>query len=188
MNDGWPMVPYRMAQRIATGPDAMAEAEALRRVQDRRDDWPYPHVYPPQKSMRRDPNGYTLCPAAGVQAQILAFEIPQGAFFYLTHLGLYFTGGTYSFGDFFFTVDLNVPLGAMIFQGVPLTDWQSIPFPLGNPEVGPTRLPRAEKFAPSDVLRAKVTNVNLAGGPPLTFGAWFGGWLLPSSDAPRSQQ
>jgi hypothetical protein len=178
-------------QYITSGPDAAFAAEALRRERQRKAETlkDYPHVFPPESSIRRGPTNYCICPAAATQALILQFQVPQGHWFYLDQLGLYFTGGTYSFGDFFFTVDLNVPLGAMIFQGVPLTDWQQIPFPMGHPETrGPLQLSRAELFAPSDILRAKVTNVNLAGGPPLTFGAAFGGYLLPESDAPRFQR
>ena len=177
----------REQQRIAAGPDSAKATEALRRAIARRDEWPFPHVYPPLNSIRRTPNGFVVCPAANVQDLILAFTVPQGYWFYLQQLGLFFSGSVFNFGDFLFSVDKNTPLGGGTFQGVPLTDLQNIPYPLGNLEVGPWTLPRAELFAPNDVIRAKVTNVNLGAGPPNYFAAWLGGYLLPTVEAPFAE-
>jgi hypothetical protein len=77
-------------------------------------------------------------------------------------------------------------LGGGGFQGVPLTDWQAIGFPLGSTIAGPFTLPRAELFSPENVIRAKVTNVNLGGGGG-SFGAWFGGWIIPEFEIPYAE-
>lgn len=173
--------------RIATGPESIRAAVAIKRaIEGRRDAWPFPHCYPPETSERRDPMGFTAVPAAAVQSTILQFAVPSGYYFYLQQLGLFYSGTGFNFGDFFFTVDQNTPLGGGAFQGVPLTDWQSIPFPLGSPLQGPLTLPRAELFSPEDIIRAKVTNVNLGGGGG-SFGAWFGGWIIPVSEVPFAE-
>lgn len=185
--NGWQYGGLKPA-RIAVGPDSARAADAIRKaVQDRRDAWPYPHVYPPENSIRRDPTGTVVCPAQGVQDVILTFTVPQGNYFYMQALGLFFNSQTFNFGDFLFTVDKNVPLGVTTFQGVPLTDWQNIAFPWGSSAVGPVPLARAELFAPSDVIRAKVTNVNLNGGAPNWFGAIFAGYLVPTVDVRHAE-
>jgi hypothetical protein len=172
----------RAATRIATGPQAAVAADAVRQaIQNRRDQWPYPHIYPPETSERRDPTGWCGVPDAGVQALILQFEVPSGFYFYLAQLGLFYSGTGYNFGDFQFTVDQDTPLGGGGYQGVPLTDWQVIPFPLGSVNHGPIDLPRAELFSPENIIRAKVLNNNLGGGGG-SFGAWFGGWLIPTTE------
>jgi hypothetical protein len=170
-------------RRIANGPQAARAATAIvKAIQERRDQWPYPHVYPPETSLRRDPMGSCGVPAAAAQFQILQFAVPSGFYFYMTQLGLFWDdSSSFHFGDFFFTVDQNTPLGALPLTSVPLEDWQNIPFPLGSSHHGPLTLPRAELFSPEDVIRAKVTNVNLGGGGG-SFGAWFGGWLIPTTE------
>lgn len=176
-------------QRIAIGPESVRAAQAIERaIEGRRDAWPFPHVYPPETSERRDPTGWTAVPAAGAanQALILQFSVPSGYYFYLQQLGLFYSGTGFAFGDFIFTVDQNTPLGGGGFQGVPLVDWQSIGFPFGDIGHGPLTLPRAELFSPEDVIRAKVVNVNLGGGGG-SFGAWFGGWIIPASEVPFAE-
>jgi len=170
----------RPVQRIAAGPDMMAAAEAIRRAQKARDMWPYPHVYPPMNSQRRDPNGYIAAPAVAAQAVVLAFSVPSGFFFFMNQLGLFYQGQSFGFGDFTFTVDKNTPLGAPSYQSSPLNDWSAIQFPLGAVGVGPVTLPRIELFAPEDLIQAKVTNNALNAAYPNSFGAWFGGWLVPA--------
>lgn len=172
---------------IAAGQDSARGADAVRREVRRRDKWPYVHVYPPENSRRRTPCGSVICPAATVQDVILEFDVPSGFWFFMEALGLFFNGQVFNFGDFLFSVDVNNPLGGGTFQGVPVTDWQNIPFPWGSSEVGPWPLPRAELFAPEDVIRAKVTNVNLAGGAPNFFGAVFSGYLVPTVEYPRAE-
>jgi hypothetical protein len=170
----------------AVGPSSIAAAESVRREIARRDQWPYPHVYPPNNSIRRNPTGYVVCPAPAASANILTFTVPQGFWFYMQQLGLYVLNTTFNAGDFLFSVTKNVPLGITTFQGVPLTDLQNIAYNFGSPDHGPVQLPRAELFAPSDVIRANVQNINL-GGPPITFAAVFGGYLLPTVDAPNAE-
>ena len=175
------------AVRIATGPESIRAAVAIQEaIQDRRDAWPFPHVYPPETSERRDPMGSVAIPAPAAQALILQFNVPSAYCFYLAQVGLFYSGSAFNFGDFFFTIDQNTPLGAPNGLSIPLVDWQNIPFPLGDVGHGPITLPRAHLFAPEDQIRCKVTNVNLGGGGG-SFGAWLGGWIIPSTEVPYAE-
>ena len=178
--------PFKSA-RVANGPDSVRAADSIRRQVAQRDQWPYVHVYPPPNSIRRMPTGYAVCPNAGVQGTILTFAVPSGFWFFMTQLGLFFSSSVFNPGDFLFAVDKNTPLGGGTFQGVPLTDLQNVGYPFGGFVNGPWDLTRAEVFAPEDVIRAKVTNVNLAGGAPNFFGAMFGGWLVPTIEVPHAE-
>ncbi len=178
--------PYR-GRRIANGPQAAMAAQAIERaIQGRRDQWPYPHVYPPETAERRDPTGFCAVPVAAAQSVILQFNVPSGYYFYMQQLGLFYSGTGFNFGDFTFTVDQNTALGSTPITQLPLVDWQAIPFPIGDVNHGPITLPRAELFSPEDIIRAKVTNVNLGGGGG-SFGAWFGGWIVPCTEIPYAE-
>jgi hypothetical protein len=180
------MLVNRSPQRIASGPDLIRAGEAVRRAEKNRDAWPFPHVYPPVNSLRRNPTGYVALPAVASQAVILAFSIPSGFWFYLEYVGLYYQGGAINPGDILFTVDRNSPLGAT-GQGNVLTDLENVPFPFGSYANGPIRLPRTELIAPTDLLQAKGTNVAASAGSPNWFGASFGGWLVPAIEVPDAQ-
>jgi hypothetical protein len=176
----------RTPQRIANGPDLIRAGDAVRRAEKNRDAWPFPHVYPPVNSIRRDPMGYCLAPAVNAQAVILAWSVPSGFWFYMERLGLYYQGETFVFGGFLLTVDRNTPLGIPGI-GSTETDLQNIPFPLGSFEHGPIELDRTQLFAPEDLIQAKLTNISVTPGTPNCFGAYFGGWLVPTIEVPDAQ-
>ena len=170
--------------RIAAGPESARAADALRQVVERRDEWPFPWVIPPPKSIRRNPAGYIVTPAVGTTATILSFTVPQGYQFELIGLVLCaVTTGMLAIGnpgDFLFTVNRNLPTsGTVPLQGSPLADLQNIPFPLGLQAGGvfPFPLPRSENFGPTDIIRANVTNVSGNAGAPNYALAMFTGWL-----------
>jgi hypothetical protein len=173
-------------QRIANGPDLIRAGDAVRRAEKNRDAWPFPHVYPPVNSIRRNPMGYCLAPAAAAQAVILSWTVPSGFWFYMKFLGLYYSGETAAPGAFLLTLDRNTPLGVAGLGSVS-TDLQSVPFPMGSFEHGPVELPRTELFAPEDWIQAKVYNVSVTPGTPNSFGAYFGGWLVPTIEVPDAQ-
>ena len=176
------------SQRIAAGPDLAKAGDAIRRAEQARGAWPFPHVYPPINSRRRNPTGYVISPALGAQALILQWTVPDGFCFYMDRLGLYTSLALTAFalGDFAFTVDKNTPLGAPMLGAV-LTDLYNVPYPLGGFLNGPIKLSRAELFEPLDVIAAKVTNNSAPVGAPTTFAAYFGGWLIPAIEVPEAQ-
>ena len=167
--------------RIATGPQQVKAIDALRRELERRDQWPFPWVFPPPDSLRRNPTGSVLTPAVGVQATILTFTIPQGYQFEL--VGLLFCAVTTGMvlignpGDYTFSVDRNTPLGGGALQGGPLADLTAVSFPFGSPAIGAMPLPRSETLAPNDTVRVKITNVAGAAGAPNYGIAMLTGWL-----------
>lgn len=184
------MLTYDRSPRIATGPEAVKAANALRDLEARRDIWPFPWVYPPESSIRRNPMAAIVSPAIGAVniAVILAFTVPQGFKFEMLGLtiGAFTTGGLPSGnpGDFTFSVDKNTPLGATtVVQGSPLADLQAVPFNLGNPYSGEAwfHFGRSETFAPNDTIRAKVVNVGGGVGSPVYCLAMFVGWLRKDS-------
>lgn len=173
------------SRRIASGPDALAAADAIRRAESRRGNWPYVHVYPPDNSIRRTPTGSVICPAAATQVLVLAFTVPQGFWFYLEQMGLWTNAQNWNPGDFTFTVDRDTPLGLTPLQGSPLNDWSAIQTTYGF-QGWPIRLARAELLAPSNLLQAKVTNINL-GAAGSYFTALFDGYLVPTTEFPQAE-
>jgi hypothetical protein len=176
----------RRPQRIATGPDAMRAANAIREAELRRDSWPYPSVYAPPGAIRRNPEGFILANAVGAvnQAVVLSFAVPSG-FDYLLQAVLLAAVpdtllDTLGPGAFTFSIDRNTPLGGGALQGGPLADWSAINFPYGSVAVGPVRLHRCEVFSPEDIIRVKVVNNTVTPGVPNYFLARFDGYLIPT--------
>jgi hypothetical protein len=148
--------------RVASGPESAKATDKLRLECENRDAWPFPWVYPPPNSERRNPMGFALTPAVAATAEVLAFTVDQGYQFEM--LGL--------------SITRNLPTtGTVPLQGSPLADLQNIPFPLGNPQFMPFPLPRSENFGPTDVIRATVLNVSGGVGAPNFALAMFCGWL-----------
>jgi hypothetical protein len=168
--------------RVASGPESAKATDKLRLECEKRDAWPFPWVYPPPNSERRNPMGLILTPAVAATAEILAFTVDQGYQFEMLGLivGVY-TSGMLPIGnpgDFTFSITRNLPTtGTVPLQGSPLADLQNIPFPLGNPGFMPFPLPRSEHFGPTDVIRATVLNVSGGVGAPNFALAMFTGWL-----------
>ena len=176
-------------RRIVSGVEALAALEELeRRVQDRRDQWPYPWVFPPPDSERVHQEGTldvsTLTPA--IAAQVLSYEVQGNYRFRLNGLVLLYVGsGVFTPGDgnIVFGLDINVPIGVTSLQGYPVQGFDNSGIPKGAYQSGvyaPYPLaPKPEVIGPEDTLRAKVTvsaGIQGAGGRVL---AIFDGWLEP---------
>ena len=171
------MVDY--GARVASGPSDMKAADELRKVMERRDLWPYPWVYPPPDSIRRNPAGAILAPVAS--DIILTFQVPQGFQYDLQGVmfGIFTTNmlAVGNPGDFTFSVTKNQPQTGTVLQGVAIADFLNFPFPLGSPLQRPFPLPRSENFGPTDVIRVEVTNVSGTAGAPNYALAMLAGWL-----------
>jgi hypothetical protein len=157
-------------------------ADKLRKLHaELRDLWPFPWVYPPPDSERRNPSGYVVMPAVGAAAQVLQFQVPSGFQFELQQLmfcsvttGMVPIGNP---GDYLWTVNRNTPNTGTAPQGSPLADLQNVPFPFGNPVLRALMpLPRSENFGPTDIIRVYVTNVSGAAGAPNYAVAMLAGW------------
>lgn len=172
--------------RIVTGPEAIQAAELERRLQSRRNKWPYEWVYPPPDSQRVHQEASidvgTLTPA--VQAQVLSYQVQNNYYFYLNGLVLLYIG-TNTFvpgdGNVVFGLDINVPIGVSSPQGYPVQGFDNSGIPKGAYISGifaPYPLaPKPELIGPEDILRAKITvSASITQGRVI---AIFDGWLQP---------
>ena len=166
--------------RVASGPEATMAADAKRQLEAQRNLWPYPWVYPPPDSIRRNPAGTVIAPDAAASSIILAYQVPQGFQFELTHVlfGVYSTNMSAAGapGDFTYSITRNKPSTGTVLQGVAINDFINFPLPLGSPTQGAFQLARSENFGPTDVIRVTVTNVNGNPGPPNFACAMLAGW------------
>ena len=168
--------------RYATGPESAKAADALRRMQARRDSWPYPHVYPPPDSERRNPTGYIVMPVQAPTTPVLVFQykVPSGFQFDLQAVMFCYVGTNFvpqgGPGDVLYTVNKNTPATGTAPQGSPLADLQNVPIPFGSPIQGPIQLPRAENFQPTDIVSLYITNVGGTAGAGNYVVGMFAGW------------
>lgn len=168
--------------RIASGPAAAKAADAIRRAQEARDLWPFPYVYPPPQSERRNPCASIVMPAQGAgPTLVLQFKVPSGMQFELTDVmfASITTGmiqAPINPGDVLYTINRNTPATGTAPQGSPLADFQLIPFNWGSPTQGPVQLRRSENFQPTDILSLYVTNVAAPAGAPNFVCGMFAGW------------
>lgn len=172
--------------RLLSGVEAIAAAEELRKLQTRRELWPYEWVFPPPDSQRVHQEASidigTLTP--GTAGLVLAYQVQNNYRFMLNGLvQLYIGQSAFVPGDgsVVFGLDINVPIGITAPQGYPVQGFDNSGIPKGAYISGifaPYPLgPKPEVINASDTLRAKVTITN-----QITTGrviAIFDGWLLP---------
>jgi hypothetical protein len=185
---------FMKTPRLVSGTEAVRAAEALRKEQAKRDQWPFEWVYPPPDAdpvttptnlttnADGDSNGIILAPAPGIANQVVVcnYHVPSGYNFLLTHLVLAYNGGNFTAGDMNWTVDKNSPLGTSPFQASVVQGFALVQVPLGSiaPQYSEFPLAKNEIFAPEDVIRAKVyVSNNINSG---YFTAIFKGWIWPS--------
>ena len=169
--------------QMYSGVDSVRAADAYRlAVQERRDQWPYVHVYPP-------PNAVDVCvigslatqAQAAAAVQVVRYQVNAGKRFYLTAVIL---GCNVAFlpGDVLLTVDRNSPVGVTNSQFMPEHGLLNVGVQTGSAQYGPFRLQRAREFAPLDVVRVKGVNVNLAEGTPNFYVCGLFGYEVPTLD------
>jgi hypothetical protein len=175
------MSPTREMQRYANGPESVKAADANRRIQESRDLWPFPWVYPPPASERRNPPGFLVMPAqSATPVLVFQYKVPSGFQFEMTDImfaavttGMVLIGNP---GDVLFTVNRNTPASGFAPQGSPLADLQLVPFNFGSPQNGPIQLRHSENFQPTDIVSLYVTNVGATAGAPNFIVGMFAGW------------
>lgn len=168
-------------QRYASGPESVKAADSLRQIQAQRDQWPYPHIFPPPMSERRNPQGYIVMPAvSATPVLVFQFKVPTGFQFDLEQVmccavttGMVPIGNP---GDVLYTINRNTPSSGYAPQGSPLADFQLMPFAWGSPAQGPVKLARTENFQPTDIVSLYVTNVAAQAGAPNFVCGLFAGW------------
>lgn len=165
--------PVRMLSGVSS---VQAAHELISAEQERRNMWPYPHIYPPPDAedvfvvniaATTDPAGATPTVA------VVTYQVPSGKRFFLRAVLLSVTGAASMIpGAGLWTVDRNKAIGIANVQGSVEHGLVNVPFPLGSNLNYPWPLQRAREFEPLDVVRIKGTNVSLSIGAP-TY--WIGG-------------
>jgi hypothetical protein len=174
------------AIQMYSGVDSVRSATELQRaIQNRRDAWPYPHVYPPPNSKDVFVIGTATVPVApaSLTVTVLTYQVQSGKRFYQSGVIFGYVGGSFVPGDAKFTEDRNSALGSSNKQFLPEHGLINVPVLLGGQVNGsyvePFVFARTREFEPLDVIRIKATNVNLGGG---SFVAGIFGWELPVLD------
>lgn len=169
--------------RIFSGADSVRAAEAYRlAVQDRRDAWPYVHVYPPANAKDVLAIGTLAIPAiSAVKSEVLRYKVSSGKRFYLRGVIL---GANVAIvpGQALFTVDRNSPVGVTNNQFMPEHGLTDVPIQLGQFPVEPFVLQRAREFEPLDDVRVKAANLALSAGDPNYFVCGLFGYEVPVLD------
>jgi len=184
--------------RIFSGPDSVRAADAYRlAIQDRRDQWPYVHVYPPLNAIDVHVVGMlatqTQVGSGGAAAVVLTYQVNAGKRFYLQAVLLGCNVSPFVPGDGLFTIDRNSPVGVTDSQFMPEHGLVNVPVQLGRVEpatssvIAEWPLKRAREFSPLDIIRVKATNVNLAEGAPAFWVCGLFGYEVPSLDVKASR-
>jgi hypothetical protein len=175
------------AVQMYSGADSVRAADTLRiAIQERRDQWPYVHVYPPPNSKDVFVIGTIAVPVApaSLTVTVLTYQAQSGKKFYQRGVIFGAQGGQFTPGDATFTEDRNSALGSTNLQFLPEHGLINVPVLLGGQGQNgsytePFWFSRAREFEPLDVIRIKATNVNLAGG---VFVAGIFGYEVPVLD------
>ncbi len=151
-------------------------------LQERRDQWPYVHIFPPPNSQDVNVIGSaaTVLPATGY-IEVVRYQVNSGKRFFLTGVVL---GSNVSFapGDALFTVDRNSAIGMPDTQFQPEHGLVNVPLQLGSFTFGEWKLRRAREFAANDVVRVKALNVALNVGVGNFYACGLFGFEVPSLD------
>ena len=173
--------------QMYSGVDSVRAADAYRiAIQERRDQWPYVHIYPPPNAIDVNVIGTAVTQAQGAAAiAVVTYQVNAGKRFYLQAVLL---GAQLDLGSLFvpgaalFTIDRNSPIGIADSQYMPEHGLVNIPVQLGSAAFGPWRLQRAREFGPLDIVRIKATNVALSVGEPNWYVCGLFGYEIPTLD------
>ena len=185
---GLPKTAYKAAPdgslkpvQLFSGPDSARAADTLRRgIEDRRDDWPYPHIFAPTNSEDVHVIGTKTSSTPGPAVEVVKYQVAIGKRFYLTAI-LFGYSVSFTPGQLTFTLDRNLAVGATSSQFMPEQGLINVPvaLPPGSQSF-PWPLQRARVFEPEDVVRIKGTNVSASAG---IFICGLFGWIIPAADS-----
>ncbi|HXU79230.1 MAG TPA: hypothetical protein VN794_21810 [Methylomirabilota bacterium] len=168
---------------MLSGSDAVRGAQKfLEALQDRRDQWPYVHCFPPPNAVDVFVTGAVAIPDQGDDAvEVLRYQVNAGKRFFLRAVIL---GANVTIvpGQALFTVDRNNPVGVVNKQFMPEHGLTNVSFQLGSFTVEPFVLQRAREFGPLDIVRVKGENVGLSAGDPNFFQCGLFGFEVPTLD------
>jgi len=188
------MSPLQKTHVLVAGQQQVAAAESLRRKKRAEDAWPFAWTQAPPRSKHVFQSGFLAAPdpATGIQ-EVLEYRVDDGFDFCLSDLVLQVIGNWLP-GDFTFSLDINSPIGVTSANTLPYKDYQNIQVTMGGNGPGaplaspaPVRSGELSILRARDVLRVKVTNINVPIGNPQFFIAAIWGWVFPSGQVFGSQ-
>ena len=178
---------------ILAGPSQMPAQRALNQRSQRKEMWPYTHIFPPPQAIRVEPEGILAAPNPGVTSIVLQYQVPDGFQFVLTGLIQIYAGSGFVLGstDITWLLDINTPLGTPAgtpLQGYPVQQLSPSNLPKGGVLASPASLfapwplPMPEPLNGLDILRSKVTTTGVIPvGAPNFFISIFLGWMWEST-------
>ena len=167
--------------QMYSGVDSVRAANELQlAIQARRDDWPYPHIYPPPDAEDVFAVAAVATPSLATQVQVVSYQVQSGKRFFLRAILLSVTGATTMIpGAATWTLDRNIPVGIANTQGSVEHGLVAVPVPLGLNTMESWELQRAREFEPLDIVRIKATDVALSVGAPNYFICGLFGYEVP---------
>jgi hypothetical protein len=168
--------------RMLSGVNSVQAAEQLHlAVRDRKDDWPYVHVYPPASAQDVCVIGAQPTQLQGTAAiEVVRYQVTSGKRFYLQAVLL----GANVFiipGQCLFTVIRNATIGAISSQFMPEHGLANVGFQLGS-QARPWKLQRSREFQALDTVSIQATNVALGEGDPNWYICGLFGYEVPVMD------
>lgn len=163
------------------------QSRAARVLEERRRDWPYDWIYPPEASIRVRASNTVVAPAASTPTVVLAYTVPAGYYFVMAGLvqtvtitaGSAFVPGS---GSILWSIDVNTPIPAVTPSlGYPVQGFTNEVVTLGSTVI-PWPLIRPDEFDENDIVRSKITTTAaITAGAGNYFTSMFLGWILPES-------
>ena len=176
------LAPPMPRSRVLSGAAAVKAAwDAL--IKDRKEAWPYEHVFPPPGSIPVHAIASVAVPAPAAKVTILTYQVPTGYKLWLKAvLQTYTNNGAlagFNPGDALWDLVVNNQAGGNA-QTTFVQGLAQVPVPLGSWVYG-TQWPleKAYEFAQLDLLTSQATNVGLSQGEPNYFTSGFFGYLVP---------
>lgn len=162
-------------QELVKGATGIAAAEE--------ESWPYWWLFPRKGTQFKQSVGSIAAPNPGVLTEVCEVVVPSGFVFVLRAIRQNFATAANpspfvdGSGDILFTVDVDVPIGAIALSGYPLPDLSGMADERGS-KLAPWPLEGYTVFTPYQVVRYKVitTNVIPVGSPHFITCGLFG-WL-----------
>ena len=181
---------------VLAGPSQMPAQRQLNQRSQRKELWPYTHVFPPPQATRVEPEGILAAPNPGVTSIVLQYQVPDGYQMLLTGLIQIYAGTGFTLGstDITWLLDINTPLPTFAGgtpqtpQGYPVQQMSPSNLPKGGVLSSPAclfapwPLPMPEPLNGLDILRSKVTTTGVIPvGAPNFFISIFLGWMWEST-------
>lgn len=172
-----------LTTRLYNGADGTRAADEKRKLEAKRELWPYPWVMPPKDSRPVFQYGRVMAPQPATPTVILAYTVPVGMRFALAGIAQLFTGGG-------LTPGAGIAVWSLILnQTYDVQGFDAVDSPLGfmpDPKVGfglqPFIFPRVFEFEAGDLIESSVVITNaIAASDPNYFISVFLGWTWPDS-------